>query len=251
MNKILFVTDLDHTLVGDDEAMAELNQQLDRHRREQGTKIVYATGRSRHSYKELRSHKRLLDPDALVASVGTEIYFDAIEKTPDRAWSEKLSEAWNREEIVATAANFADLVPQAESAQNEFKISYFISAEIAEDIRPQWESLLAERGLTCKLIYSGGQNLDIVPKNGDKGMAIEFVRQKWEISATSTVVCGDSGNDIALFNVPEVRGIMVGNAQPELRQWYEKNAANYHYHAKAAYAGGILEGLRYFGFLSS
>lgn len=251
MPKILFVTDLDHTLVGDDEAMAELNQHLAKHRREQGTKIVYATGRTRHSYKQLRTHKQLLDPDALVTSVGTEIYFDGIEKTPDRAWSEKLSEGWNRKEIVATAAHFADLVPQPESEQGDFKIGYFCDREMAADIIPQWESLLAERGLSCKIVYSSGEYLDIVPKNGDKGMAIEFVRQKWEMPAVSTVVCGDSGNDIALFKVPEVRGIMVGNAQPELRQWYEKNAADYHYQAKAACAGGILEGLRYFGFLSS
>lgn len=249
MNKFLFVTDLDHTLVGDDEAMAELNQQLELHRREHGTKIVYATGRTLSSYQQLRTHKQLLDPDALVLSVGTEIYFDGLEKTPDRAWSEKLSEAWNREGIVATAAHFADLFRQPESEQGDFKIGYFCTREMAAYIIPQWESLLAERGLRCKIVYSSGEYLDIVPKNGDKGMAMEFVRQKWKMPAVSTVVCGDSGNDIALFNVPEVRGIMVGNAQPELRQWYEKNAADYHYQAKAACAGGILEGLRHFGLL--
>ena len=251
MPKFLFVTDLDHTLVGDDEAMAELNQQLARHRREQGTKIVYATGRTLTSYQQLRAHKQLLAPDALIASVGTEIYFDGIESTPDRAWSEKLSEAWNPEEIVATAAHFADLVPQPESEQGDFKIGYFSSREMAALIIPQWELMLAERGLSCKIVYSSGKYLDILPSNGDKGMAMEFVRQKWKMPATSTVVCGDSGNDIALFNVAEVRGIMVGNAQPELRQWHEKNCADYHYQAKGACAAGILEGLRHFGFLSS
>lgn len=245
----MFVTDLDNTLVGDDEAMAELNQQLCEHRREHGTKIVYATGRSLISYQKLGDRKQLLDPDALVTSVGTEIYFDGLEETPDRAWSEKLSEAWNREEIVATAAHFADLVPQPESGQGDLKIGYFCTREMAAYIIPQWESLLAERGLKCKLIYSGGQNLDVVPENGDEGMAMQFVRQKWEMPATATVVCGDSGNDIGLFNVPEVRGIMVGNAQPELRQWYEQHGADYHYQLIAACAGGILEGLRYFGLL--
>jgi len=39
----LFVTDLDNTLVGDDQALAELNRQLSQHRTEHGTKIVYAT----------------------------------------------------------------------------------------------------------------------------------------------------------------------------------------------------------------
>ena len=48
MAKFLFVTDLDDTLVyrtvGDDSALAELNQLLSQHRQEYGTKIVYLPG---------------------------------------------------------------------------------------------------------------------------------------------------------------------------------------------------------------
>jgi hydroxymethylpyrimidine pyrophosphatase-like HAD family hydrolase len=72
VSAFLFVTDLDNTLVGDDEALKELNQQLAQHRQEYGTKIVYATGRSRSIYHDLKAEKQLLDPDALIAAVGTE-----------------------------------------------------------------------------------------------------------------------------------------------------------------------------------
>jgi sucrose-6F-phosphate phosphohydrolase len=247
----LFVTDLDHTLVGDDNALKELNQQLSQHRQEYGTKIVYATGRSRSSYHQLKAEKQLLDPDALIASVGTEIYDDDSHDVPDPAWSEELSPGWDRELAVATAAHYADLVPQEDSEQRPFKVSYLLTEEAALEVLPRLELQLSKRGLDVKLIYSGGKDLDILPRNADKGLAVQFLQQKWGIDATRTVVCGDSGNDIALFSVGTSRGIIVGNARPELRQWYDKNPTDYRYLAEAHCAGGILEGLQHFGFLGS
>lgn len=57
MAEFLFVTDLDHTLVGDDQALLVLNDRLQKHRQEYGTKIVYATGRSPVLYRELQQEK--------------------------------------------------------------------------------------------------------------------------------------------------------------------------------------------------
>jgi hypothetical protein len=247
----LFVTDLDHTLVGDDAALEELNKQLNQHRQEYGTKIVYATGRSRTSYQQLKAEKSLIDPDALVTAVGTEIYLNPSEDSFDPEWAQKLSQGWNRESAVAAAAHYADLVPQEESEQRPFKVSYFLTEEAALEVVPRLESQLVSGGLNVQLVYSGGKDLDILPRSGNKGLAVQFLRNKWEVDATQTVVCGDSGNDIALFSVGEERGIIVGNARPELRQWYEDNPADYRYLAKASCAGGILEGLYHFGFLGS
>ncbi|NES86743.1 MAG: HAD-IIB family hydrolase, partial [Moorea sp. SIO2B7] len=106
-----------------------------------------------------------------------------------------------------------------------------------------------QNGLNVKLIYSGGKDLDILPKRGDKGLAVKFLRQKWGIAPQRTVVCGDSGNDIAMLSIEEEPSIIVGNAQPELLQWYEFNQNDYLYLAQAYCASGILEGLKYFGFL--
>lgn len=248
MSPFLFVTDLDNTLVGDDQALVELNRQLNQHRGEYGTKIVYATGRSPTLYRQLQAEKQLLEPDAFIAAVGTEIYLNGSD-TPDPTWSERLSQAWNRDLVVATTAHFADLVPQPDSEQRPFKVSFFLTEAIAMEVLPQLESLLQERGLDTKLIYSTGQDLDILPRHSDKGLAMQFLRQQWGIEPDQTVVCGDSGNDIALFSVGEERGIIVGNASSELLQWYNANPAGYRHLAKASYAGGILEGLKHFGFL--
>lgn len=248
MGPFLFVSDLDNTLVGDDQALAELNRQLSQHRTEHGTKIVYATGRSPSLYRQLQTEKQLLQPDALIASVGTEIYLNGSD-TPDPVWSERLSQAWDRDLVVATTAHFADLIPQPDSEQRPFKVSFFLTEAMAVEVLPQLESLLPKQGLDIKLIYSTGQDLDILPRHSDKGLAMQFLRQQWGIDPEQTVVCGDSGNDLALFSVGEERGIIVGNAQKELLKWHNANPVDYRYLAQANCAGGILEGLNYFRFL--
>lgn len=244
----LFVTDLDNTLVGDDDALEVLNRHLSQHRQAHGTKIVYSTGRSLTSYRQLKAEKSLLDPDALVTSVGTEIYHSN-DDTPDPAWANTLSQAWDRDLVVASTSHFSDLVPQPQPEQRPFKVSYFLTEEAAVEVLPQLKTVLKERGLDVKLIYSGGKDLDILPRHGDKGLAMQFLRRQLGIDAKQTVVCGDSGNDIALFAVGEERGIIVGNAQPELRRWHDANSSEALYLAKSSCAGGILEGLNHFGFL--
>lgn len=248
MTSFLFITDLDNTLVGDDLALDTLNQKLSQHRSEYGTKVVYATGRSRLLYQELAQEKSLLPPDALITSVGTEIYFNPSEEEFDHQWAQILSQGWNREEVCAIAGHFADLVPQPPYEQNNLKVSYYLSEQAAIEVLPRLKSALSHNGLQTKLVYSGGRDLDVLPSRGDKGLAVQFLRNKLAIDAHQTVVCGDSGNDIALLQGEE-RGIIVGNAQPELRQWYQNNQTDYRYFAQTHYANGILEGLQYFNFL--
>ncbi|PSB02315.1 sucrose-phosphate phosphatase [Merismopedia glauca] len=247
MTPFLFVTDLDNTLVGDRASLQELNQLLEHHRQTHGTKIVYATGRSLYLYQQLASEANLLVPDALIAAVGTEIYLNR-ETSPHIDWANHLNLGWNRETVVNIAAEFADLLPQSHSEQGNFKVSYFLAAAAAVEVLPRLESLLESEKIEAKLIYSSGKDLDIIPRQSDKGLAVKFMQNYWQMTPDQTVVCGDSGNDIPLFSVGEERGIVVGNAQPELSLWCEVNPVSYRYQAKANYAGGILEGLMYFGF---
>ena len=247
MAKFLLVTDLDHTLVGDDYALEQLNQWLIEQRQTNGAKLVYSTGRSLTLYRELQAEAGLIDPDLLIASVGTEIYYDG-QDTPGSEWSEKLSPGWDRDVVFATTAHFSDLVLQPETEQCPFKISFLLTEEAAVDVLPQLESLLEERGLDVQLIYSSGRDLDILPRNANKGAAMTFVRQQLGFDPGQTIVCGDSGNDIALFAAGEECGVIVGNAQPELLKWHRNNPSTQRYLANGHCAAGILEGLKYFGF---
>ena len=248
MSPFLFVTDLDNTLVGDSQALETLNDRLEKHRRQYGTKVVYATGRSIALYRQLAAEQALLSPDAIAVSVGTEIYLAGSE-TPDPAWQAQLSQQWDRDRIAATAATFADLILQPDSEQRQFKLSYYLPEIAAKTVLPQLEAKLQAQGLTPKLVYSSGQDLDILPQEGHKGAAMSFLRQHFGIAPQRTVACGDSGNDLTLFDGREELGIIVGNAKPELRQWYAANPRPTCYRAATACAAGILEGLQHFGLL--
>jgi len=248
MNSFLFVTDLDNTLVGDDQALIKLNRLLSQ--QQPKTKIVYATGRSLTLYQQLLQTQTLLQPNALIAAVGTEIYFNVSSSIPDSTWSMKLANGWNREAIVEVAEQFSDLTPQPESEQRPFKVSYHLSASMSVNVLPHLNVLLQQKGLECKLIYSGDKDLDILPLDADKGLAVQFLQEQWRFNSQRTVVCGDSGNDIALFEVEDARGIIVGNAKPELLQWYEQHVSDRLYLSKTSYAAGILEGLHHFEFLT-
>lgn len=249
MAQFLFVTDLDNTLVGDDEALEILNQKLTHHRSHHGTKIVYSTGRSLTLYRELEAEKSLIPPDILVLSVGTEIY-TAEATTPDPQWSAQLSAGWNRTEIVTIAEGFPELTPQPASEQTPFKASYFLDESAAETVLPKLEKDLKAYGLEVQVIYSSGVDLDILPRTANKGAATAFLQQQLGLAADQTVVCGDSGNDLSLFRDVQSRGVIVGNARPELLDWHHAHPSRDRYLAQAHCAGGILEGLHYFGFLS-
>ena len=243
---LLLVTDLDHTLVGDDFAQEQLNEWFNE-LRSQGGKLVYSTGRSLTLYKQLTTEAPLLKPDILIASVGTEVYSD-LDCSPDLTWSEKLSTGWNRDEITAITAHFSDLVLQPDTEQCPFKVSFFLTEDAAIETLPQLDHLLKQQNLDVQLIYSSGKDLDILPRNANKGAAMTFIRQTLGFIPERTIVCGDSGNDIALFAAGTERGIIVGNAQPELLAWHRENPSDHRYLATAYCAAGILEGLQYFGF---
>ncbi|MDY7015070.1 MAG: sucrose-phosphate phosphatase [Cyanobacteriota bacterium] len=250
MTPFLFVTDLDNTLVGDRAALETLNERLSRHRYDWGSKIVYATGRSLFLYRQLITEQPLLRPDALICSVGTAIYPDPQREAIDSKWAQVLSQGWDRDTIVAIGGTYSELSPQPPSEQGDFKVSYYLPQDVADKVIPQLESSLTEKGLEIQIVYSGGHDLDILPIQGNKGLAVQFLRKKWGFYRHNTVVCGDSGNDIALFSVEELRGIIVGNAMPELQQWYRDNSDRDLYFARSRCSGGILEGLQHFGFLT-
>jgi hypothetical protein len=241
--KYIIVTDLDNTLVGDDQATKILNQKLIAKR--QDLYLIYATGRSYGSAVQLMNEKQLLEPDYWVTGVGTEIYHQS---QRDIFWENKISEQWKPQNIISIAQSFKQLLPQSLQEQNPWKISFCLNQPQNSSILEELKTQLNELGLVYQMIFSSSRDIDIVPRNANKGLAITYLRKLLDIQVESTLVFGDSGNDINLFEQLTL-GTIVGNAQPELIKWYEKNMRPSLYWATRSYAWGILEGLEYFQLL--
>ncbi|WP_287129084.1 sucrose-phosphate phosphatase [Candidatus Cyanaurora vandensis] len=237
---ILLVTDLDHTLVGDDQATAAFNSWV----KSQGeqVKLVYATGRSLTSAQGLQREKTLLEPDYWAVSVGTEIYHQG---ELDLTWAAQLDQGWDRARVVQITTQFPQLKLQLATEQRPWKVSFTLVPGDADWIMGELTAQFQSSRLAAQLIYSSDRDLDILPKQGHKGHAVTYLQNLRQVPAEQTVVCGDSGNDLSMFQT-SARGIVVGNAQLELRQWVQTADQHRHYLAKQSHAWGILEGLAYF-----
>ncbi|MEG4068236.1 sucrose-phosphate phosphatase [Microcoleus sp. Pol11C2] len=239
--KFLLVTDLDNTLVGDDEATQVFNQRLQSQRSQ--ICLVYATGRSNASTCELIAQKQLLAPDYLIAGVGSEIYQDGI---LDLDWAEYLSQDWDKMAIASLAQQFSQLKPQSLKEQNPWKISYCLepAAENSSTVQALQQKL-TESGLPAQIIFSSNSNVDILPQTSNKGNALFYLQKRLQIPSEATLVCGDSGNDISMFE-QAVRGVIVANALSELLEWHREFGTTNHYLAGSVCAWGIMEGMAYF-----
>jgi sucrose-6-phosphatase len=259
----LLITDLDNTLVGDHKATQTFNQQIQEQRAR--VCLVYSTGRSLTSFRQLLQEQHLLQPDYLITGVGTGIYHFQSAGLPQVAapewldsarlnpvWANLLSQNWNRSAIAELTSHFPTLVPQVDSEQNLWKLSFLVDSSggdvLTDALLASLQHQLQQANLTAQVVFSSGRDLDILPLGANKGNAATFLRQQLQIPAAATLVCGDSGNDISLFEHAQL-GVIVQNAQSEILEWYYRHRQPGHYLAQQPYAWGILEGLAHFRFL--
>jgi sucrose-phosphate synthase len=203
-----------------------------------------ASGRSIDSVKEVLQAHRIPPPDIVVASVGAEIYYGQRHQH-GRGWATHIGKRWDRDKIVGLLERFDFLEYQTEEgAQRDFKISYYMAP--GKDRLAQIHNRLLQHKCRYNLIYSHDKYLDILPYRASKGKAIRYISYKWEIPLRHFLVCGDSGNDEEMLR-GEPLAVVVGNYSHELKAL--KGSRNVFF-ARKACAGGILEGLQRYKFVS-
>ena len=225
----LLVTDLDGTLLGDDASLQAFRQ----HREAIPTRmqLVYASGRLVVDVRALIAERELCAPDAIIGGVGTQIEFSEGMVVD---WCRPTTASWDASRIRSL---LHDLPLQPDRFQTDHKVSFYLR-DASDGILTALQRLLSSAGIEADLIYSSLRDLDVLPRGINKGTAAKFLAEHWGIKSSRVIVCGDSGNDLSLFQNP-FRGVVVANCLPELRQLSGGNI----YFATEKYAAGVLQGI--------
>ncbi len=239
----LIVSDIDGTLLDDGDASMGLVtlRKLFRVNRER-VGLVYATGRTFSSTWRLVQDKVLPMPNGIAALVGTELWLAPWQR-PDPDYEEHVGRGWDKEKVQEVLSAFAKVLElQPKEYQSGYKMSYFVSdAKIMEDVA----SALEEAKVGAQTIFSAGKHFDVIPARAGKRHVVEYCRKRWDIEPGNVLVSGDSGNDADMLTDPETMGVIVGNAEDELKDIEESEDIH---ESKLPYAAGVLEGAQAFGF---
>lgn len=236
----LIITDLDNTLTGDAEALAEFNELI---RANEHVGFGVATGRRLDSAMAMIDELGLPKPDLIDTDVGTQLHYGE-GLTPDLSWRKSIGYAWKPEEIRNLLDSVPGLFPQPDNSQSEFKVSYEVDTEIAPSIN-QIKKMLRESGIRARVVMSLGMYLDIIPVRGGSDLSMRHVLWKWGFAPEHVLVAGDSGNDAGML-LGRTLGVVVGNHSSELDRLRDRPRV---YFAEASHAAGLLEGIRYYNFL--
>ena len=199
--RVLLVSDLDGTMVGDDAAMRRFRDMWVGAQPStsssppscNGSKLVYNTGRSLASFMALaaRSGDNLATPDMLIASVGTKIYNQDETGTyvENVAWTATLSSpacGWDlraaRDVAYTLLVKYGDehVHFRPPDEQNEHKVTLGVAADIVHSIIDGVHDGIAKEsdGFRAKVIVSGSgawRFVDIVPRLAGKYESTGFV----------------------------------------------------------------------------
>lgn len=240
--RILF-TSIDNTLLGDAEGLSQFVQVVRQHHRE--FLFGIATGRRFDSALKLFRTHNIPNPDILITSLGTEIYY-LPQLTADIAWNHHIDRGWTPQVLRRLIDPLPGLTPQPKSEQSRFKVSYYYDASIAPSLE-EILTLLRQQELSVNTTLSFGQYLDFVPARASKGQAVRYVAKQWDIPLDRVLVSGGSGGDEDMLRGNTLGVVIANRHREELSSLTNTERV---YFAEGAHAWGILEAIKHYNFFS-
>ena len=240
----LFASDLDGTLWGNPESVSRFKQAWEALEGDEPPLLTYNTGRSVQDVLSLCQNRRLPMPDYIIGGVGTELY-DCRQQHFVPEFAAQFGEGWNLPKIEAIMSAEPGVERQPPEFLHPYKSSWYLHRADRKKI-DELRRDFATAGLDVIVVYSSLRDLDVLPRHAEKGNALAWLCRRLEIPLRHVLVAGDTGNDAGMFLLPEVQGIVVENAQPELFEAVVKLPV---YVSRQVMADGVLEGLKHFGLI--
>jgi sucrose-phosphate synthase len=234
-------TDIDQSLLGDEESRKAFVEQIRANRKLANFGI--ATGRKLESALAILKRYGIPVPDILITSLGTEIYY-APELTADLAWSNHIDHQWNPYAVHRILTELPGLKLQPKTHRSRFKISYYIDPQEAPPME-EITGLLHREELTVNAILSFGQFLDVVPARASKGNALRFSAHQRGMPLEKILVAGGSGADEDMMRGNTLAVVVANRHHEELSKLTDVGRI---YFAEQPHAQGILEAIDYYDF---
>ena len=237
------VSSIDQNLLGDLDALPELLNLL--HEKRKTISFCIATGRRLDSALKVLRQQNIPQPDTLITSMGTEIYYSP-NLTRDDAWTNHINYLWNRKRIVSLLTELPGLSLQPKEQQSTYKISYFYDLNIAPSVE-EIKKILLQNEQTVNVIFSFGYFLDIVPIRASKGYAVRWFSQQRDIPLNRILTVGGSGGDEDMMRGNTLSVVVANCYTEELSRIAEVEPI---YFSEKQFAAGILEGLEHYDFFN-
>ncbi|TWO31980.1 HAD-IIB family hydrolase [Seonamhaeicola sediminis] len=207
--------------------------------------LAYNTGRLIDDVLDLIKRDIIPEPDYIISGVGTHIYNYNDQKVV-KEFNNVLDDGWDLITVESIINRMSHPISeQPTKFQHAYKRSYFFHNASPDHIMGIEEDF-NNANMDVSVVYSGEKFLDILPKYANKGNALQWLLKQLNINTQETLVAGDSGNDSAMFNFKEIKGIVVSNAHEELYKYTKHKQV---YHSEKECGDGVIEGLVYYSIL--
>jgi sucrose-6F-phosphate phosphohydrolase len=237
----LLVVDLDGTLLGDPAATRRFDRALAGLRR--STLLAFVTGRTWSETQAVLTSAAVSAPDFVATYTGSVLHAGP-DWTLDEQWHRALGSGWSADRVRSIAACVPTLQLQHPAAQHVCRCSYHVLAADVARAGTELAAALGRQRVPARVIPSSGGCLDVVPQHGGKGNVVRYLMRRLRLPADRVIVCGNDGNDLDMLALG-VGAVAVANMAAVWRRQLSAHV----YQADAAYADGIIEGLRHWGWL--